>query len=231
MRFFISIVLGVALFACTKGGGNIYVEGRVYNPVTGEGIPNAEIILFKSKVSGAPLQSGSSKEIKRAYTDNDGYYVIKHTGGLNQYSLTYSSMDQNGKVYYAIGFGENNMGVEEGQYGTRMGVEKGKNMYVDYLMVPFGEYKFDIENTNCQGGNDNIKIIYEGAQIDDEPNRVGDIIINLDGCIDIPGDIWIEHPMGNRYYRWEVNKNGITQIYYDTIYIAPGEQRVYEAFY
>jgi hypothetical protein len=34
-----------------------------------------------------------------------------------------------------------------------------------------------------------------------------------------------------RYYRWEVTRSGITETFYDTIYLEAGEQRTYEILY
>jgi len=67
------------LLSCTKGGGNVYVEGRVYNPITGEGIEGAEIILYRDKLGGAvAAQSGGSKIVENVKSDANGNYKIKH---------------------------------------------------------------------------------------------------------------------------------------------------------
>ncbi|OFZ16692.1 MAG: hypothetical protein A3D92_03515 [Bacteroidetes bacterium RIFCSPHIGHO2_02_FULL_44_7] len=44
------LLLGLLLSTCTKDGKNITVQGRVYNPVTGEGISDCEIRLVKESL-------------------------------------------------------------------------------------------------------------------------------------------------------------------------------------
>ena len=41
--FYISILFVFVLFSCTKFGKNVTIDGRVENPITGEGISGAEI--------------------------------------------------------------------------------------------------------------------------------------------------------------------------------------------
>lgn len=46
------------------------MEGRVYNPITGEGIEGANIILFRDKLGGAvAAQSGGYKTVESVVSD------------------------------------------------------------------------------------------------------------------------------------------------------------------
>ena len=54
-------LLASFLVTCTKGKGNIYAEGRVYNPNSGEGIEGVEVILMRTnnptvEYQGTPLK-------------------------------------------------------------------------------------------------------------------------------------------------------------------------------
>jgi len=70
MRFLL-ILPGIFLvfLSCTKFGKNVTVKGRVLNPITGEGIPNAPVVMYRSTLD---YPSGS-KRVKETTSDSDGY--------------------------------------------------------------------------------------------------------------------------------------------------------------
>nr|WP_294862691.1 hypothetical protein [uncultured Fluviicola sp.] len=51
------------------------------------------------------------------------------------------------------------------------------------------------------------------------------------GCNGYTGDHFSNVPMGNYYFEWHVTRNSVTNIYYDTIYLNPGEYKVYDINY
>ncbi len=63
--------------SCTKFAKYVYVDGRVYNPITGEGIPNIPIRLYRNTIdSKDPLGIGS-KTLETTTTDANGYYKVE----------------------------------------------------------------------------------------------------------------------------------------------------------
>src|SRR5690554_4424136 len=58
--------------SCTKFGKNVTVEGRVENPVTGEGISGVEIWLLKTTM-GLP---GANKSVKTVFSDEHGSFKV-----------------------------------------------------------------------------------------------------------------------------------------------------------
>jgi len=75
MKKVIKLILGIAvlslLYTCGKKR-QVKIEGRVENPITGEGISGAEIWLLKTTM-GLP---GADKEIKTAISDANGNFEL-----------------------------------------------------------------------------------------------------------------------------------------------------------
>ena len=228
MRNLIIVFFLCILFSCTKGGGNIYIEGRVFNPVTGDGIKGIEIDLLRNKLDGAVgAQSGGVKLCELVYTDENGNFEIKHTGGLQSY---YVQALPNAEDYYGIGW--TNISTKNKIYSTNITsftVKKGKNMHADFQMVPFKNLITHTKNINCQGNTDTLKPYYDGSQWGFNLYSIGQLAIHS-GCYETE-TLPYKVPMGKYYYHWEVVRNGITNIYYDTVIVGSQESTIFEMFY
>jgi 5-hydroxyisourate hydrolase-like protein (transthyretin family) len=94
-RVLIAILYLLVLSTCTKFGKNITVQGRVLNPITGEGIAGVEVWLQKTTM-GLP---GGKKTIKSVTTDADGNFELdKLTVIFPQASGEYLIVDMNGRI-------------------------------------------------------------------------------------------------------------------------------------
>lgn len=69
MRYLFFLIVLIISLSCTKFGKNITVKGRALNPITGEGIPNARVIITKSTLE---YPSGV-KVVKETTTDSEGF--------------------------------------------------------------------------------------------------------------------------------------------------------------
>ena len=106
------------------------------------------------------------------------------------------------------------------------------NLKFDFLFAPCAYLKLKIENVNCEGPDDNFKLFYEGRQVGGQGSGiVGAQMRDEDGCYFHEASSFSDVPMGERYYRWEVTRNGVTEEFHDTIYLEEGEQKVYEILY
>ena len=208
------------LFSCVKDGKNIYVEGRVVNPVTGEGIPNITLDLRKQVPD--PGGSGSdSKTVKTVLSDQNGYFTIAHNGSLfNSYIIHMSN--SNGIGYHVAGW-KDASGTSIGGYNLE--VDKGQYMNVRYELVPYAEFKVDAYNVNCFDQTDTM-LLYKQNQIGSL--QEGPWI--YPGCNSFLGG-YNKVPMGKIYFSWHVIRNGITNIYSDTIYLDEGEQETFTINY
>jgi hypothetical protein len=194
------------------------VDGRVYNPITGEGIPNIPIRLYRNTIdSKDPLGTGS-KTLQTTTTDANGYYKVEHLSTpFNQVWIRLNSLDN-----YPIGwvdFGNTN----------EAGVKKGKRNHFDYQMVPYGNIIIYIKNTSCFDSNDNVKLYFQGDQYDSYTFNPG-LLTELTGCVDII-DNPVKSSMGYKFFKWEATKNGITTLYYDTIFVDENQISTLNVFY
>ena len=208
------------LFSCVKDGKNIYVEGRVVNPVTGEGIPNITLDLRK-KVPDPGGSGSDSKTVKTVLSDQNGYFTIAHNGSLfNSYIIHMSN--SNGIGYHVAGW-KDASGTSIGGYNLE--VDKGQYMNVRYELVPYAEFKVDAYNVNCFDQTDTM-LLYKQNQIASlqEGPRI------YPGCNSFLGG-YNKVPMGKIYFSWHVIRNGITNIYSDTIYLDEGEQETFTINY
>jgi hypothetical protein len=203
----IIIFLMGAMNSCTKFGKNITIEGRVENPITGEGISGAEIWLLKTTM-GLP---GADKEIKTAISDANGNFE------LNKFSFRADKIrmgDAHGD-YYTIGW------HKDGEYvstNSTLEIKKGKKLYVDFHMVPYGEYRIRINNINCQGINDTI-IINQTNQFN---NFLG-LDWTLKGCSGYT-TAWDKVPMGTIHTKYTVIRGGISNTYEEDFVVEPNQQ-------
>jgi hypothetical protein len=85
---------------------------------------------------------------------------------------------------------------------------------------------------NCQGATDYFKLYYMGRQVGGQGSGiVGALSKEGGGCYSFLASSFSSVPMGEIYWKWEVTRNSITNIYYDTIYLSPGEYKVYDINY
>lgn len=147
MRIIGFFLLLLFFTSCKK---QITVSGRVYNPNSGEGIPNIKMYIWKTG-GGIP---GGEKTLFRTYTDENGYYSFSE----KKMGATYLSVVL-GDDYKHLTWVVN--GEEKG--GTFQQIVKGKNMVIDVKAAGMGKVVFDYQAINCEGETDMIsrRVKYE----------------------------------------------------------------------
>jgi len=184
--------IALLLFSCTKFGKNIFVSGRVINPVTNKGIPDIEVDLLKTSETFS-LSSGF-KSVKSVYTDENGRFEINHLGGTKSYTVA---------VRTPASFQQLGWATESGYNLQNLGVKIGKRINVDYHALPYGKLKTNIYNITCEGGSDSITIDFE-YRIDKNAISFGTTIKT--GCFNMEGTPTSEVPMGYYDIIWTVTK-------------------------
>jgi len=211
--YIVSILLSLS---CTKLGKNIYVSGRVVNPVTNKGIPNIEVELLKPSKTLA-LSSGFTG-VKSVYTDSDGRFEISRLGGVKSYTIAVRlPVDM-----YSIGW------LTDLGYNLQdLGVKKGKKMNVDYHAVPYGELNSHVENINCAGVTDSMQLRkkYQFSDWDSywSPYKIG--------CYNNTSITPTIFPMGYYYSETKVTRAGITTYIYDTVFVSENGISFLEVLY
>ncbi len=213
----LTILIIIGLFSCSKPGKNVGVKGRVLNPITNEGIPNLEVILLTTESFSLP---GGYKKIKSTTTDENGNFEIYALRITKPVWIQAQNLND-----YEVGW------YSDGTYisnGARANVNKGKTMHADFHAVPYGNLRFHLHNQNCQGPNDILELYFDGSQIPFGSQE--GLLVTQTGFINILGNP-IQYPMSYRYYHWVVNRNGVIQTFYDTIFLNANEPQIIEVFY
>ncbi len=203
---FASVLLIPLLSTCTKFGKNVSVEGRVYNPITGEGIPNMPLKMYRIRtdvnIGGPPPDP---KILKQTTTDETGFYKMEDLA--NAFKKVYVQLNE--EDYYLIG-------------PNTYPVKKGKKNRVDFEIVPAGHYKLVVNNVNCQGPGDTI-IISQTDQFEVLP-KIDRIITGCDSDGYYP--YLFKMPMGTISTHYTVKRNGIVNSYSVTFEVLPGQDNV-----
>src|SRR5690554_1261737 len=214
----IFLLLGT-MNSCTKFGKNVTIEGRVINPVTGEGISGVKIVLEKETLE----IPGGIKSIKEVYTDANGSFE------LNKFSFRASQITANTGTagdYYKIGW------HKDGEYvsiNSTLEIKKGKKLNVDFHMVPYGELQIRIKNTACFDAFDKVKIYFDGESDESRTFNPG-LLYEKVGCMDVL-DSKVKTTMGYKYFHWISIKNNITTTYYDTVFVGENTVSTISVFY
>jgi hypothetical protein len=212
----IIIFLMGAMNSCTKFGKNITIEGRVENPITGEGISGAEIWLLKTTM-GLP---GANKEIKTVFSDENGNFE------LNKFSFRADKirMGNTHGDYYTIGW------YKDGEYvstNSTLEIKKGKKLHVDFHAVPYGEIKTSLHNINCGGSGDTL--IFKRMYLESPTDKVF-IPLTLTGCIDNEG-AFAKVPSGNYKLEWTLIRSGNNNTYSHILFVPGNGQASYNIDY
>ncbi len=190
-------VLAFLLIACKK---EYHVSGRVYNPITGDGISGVKI-RFSASELGLP---GGFKEVASTFTDANGYYNLKYDGGA---SLVKAQGNEN---LYMMG------NFYEGSYTPTLPLNEVKNKTVDWHAVPYGELNTHVKNINCQGVLDSMQV---RMKTNFKPfTSFGDIWFT--GCYEYTSTTPSKVPMGFRYYETKVILSGVTSYVQDTVFVT-----------
>jgi hypothetical protein len=217
MKLFVPLFTLLLLVSCTKFGKNMTVKGRVFNPITGEGIPDIRVFMYKAKLTSLPADY---KTVKEDHTDSEGSFELNKLG-LSKY---YVKCDVPGE-YYIVGW-EQKEGVSLFDKFT-LSVKKGKTMRADYYALPYGQLKISLHNVNCQGPNDTL--IYKRSYVSLDGISVFQPF-TLTGCYDNDG-AFAKVPSGNYLVEWTVIRNGISNDYSHVVTVPPNGQAYYNIDY
>ncbi len=132
------------LTSCSNESKQIYITGRVLNPVTGQGI-NCGIKLYQEK-------SGKKYSIESVRTDSDGYFFIaKNTLRKRNLVLTY----EDAGVLYPVGWTTNDGATYSDKTNFKDININGKTS-VNLHMIDKRTFYYKFVNVNCGGPTDSL---------------------------------------------------------------------------
>jgi hypothetical protein len=215
-KIFLIFLLALPLFTCTKFGKNVTIKGRVMNPITGAGIPDAEVKLLKSTI-GLP---GGDKKIKSVFSDSNGDFELN--------KLTFSGYKATCSIngLYDLGWTKDNGATFTGNFTLE--VKKGKVMHADYYAVPYGSIQFHIQNVNCEGSLDSMRF---RSRSQFESNFPESWSSYRTGCYNyVSSGASLVH-CGTWYYETRVKHPSGTISVYDTVFVSESGVAQLELFY
>ncbi len=216
LNIFFGLSLLFALSTCTKFGKNVTVKGRVLNPITGEGIPDVDVVLIRNTFGQLP---GGIKIIKSVTTDANGNFE------LSKFTLSQPviRVDTRG-LYYNIGWWNGD------SYSTfqKYPVKIGKTMKMEYHAVPYGQLHWHYKNVNCEGSTDTM---WYQIRSQFEKNFIDIWSIPIVGCADIEYSGSDKEIMGNHIVFLKIKRASGTIYKYDTVFVKKEGITNFDLFY
>src|SRR5690554_3303100 len=210
MKKLVKLLMGIAVlslfYTCGKKR-QVKIEGKVYNPITQEGISGAELWLLKS--GSITEYYGGYERVTTVYTAADGSFKVD----LKSAKAEILRLGDMHGEYYKIGWYENGALLP-----SDLTVKKGKTMHADFYAVPYGEYRIKTNNINCQGATDTI-IINQTNQV----NSFLGIDWVLEGCSGYT-TAWDKVPMGTIHTKYTVVRSGVSNTYEVDFEVQPNQQ-------
>lgn len=206
-------VLLIALFLLSNCGKKTTINGRVYNPVTNEGIAGIEVYVTRPK-GGLGYDGNGTKTVYTTITDASGNFVIDERFRKSKsYTISYGYDQKKYKLF--------------DKQNSPAGAEYDGSL-IEFPLIPLGKLTENINNISCFNSSDIISLEYFHRSI---PNHYeGFNPVEYTGCFSHYGD---ENnvPMGWYVCIGTVTKNGITTPFADSIYVTEGGDHIWDIEY
>jgi hypothetical protein len=202
MKKLLILIVLIGVLSCKK---KVTISGRVYNPITDQGIAGVKIDLRRDKY-GLPgsVDGSGSKFIASTTTDEDGNYFFEERLSKNRPNRMSFNYDVD--LFYNIETSQKILNTDE------------INQVIDFKLINTGKLAEDITNINCYDANDLLSIKYTQLNIQ---NYYENKYLNYKGCFFHDGN-FNSVPMGWYKYEGTVTKNGLTTPIKDSIYVTAG---------
>ena len=216
IKIIVSLSIIFLLLSCNKRR-QVDIEGRVYNPVTQEGIAGAELWLLKS----GPITEfyGGYERVETVYSDANGNFKVNVKSAKAEILRL---GDMHGE-YYNIGWYKNGSKLP-----SDLPVEQGKNMKADFYAVPYGSSKANIVNINCQGVTDTA---YFKLKYILSPSLYDYWSLPKTGCYSHSDATSSKRPIGEYIWITKVIRSGNTSYQYDTVSISESGVSIFNINY
>ena len=188
MKFILLIFCTLIFISSCGKKRTAIVKGRVINPITGEGISNAKLTIYHSKLWS---YNNDIKVDAQTFSANDGSFELS-SKGFKAYELA-CILDGD---YYLLNW------FVDGEYKSSFQPVEGKESNIEYHALPYGNYQLSINNISCNGTSDTIII----NQTNYAKSFLGNDWI-LTGCVNQTTSV-SKVPIGNIHTVYTVKKWG-----------------------
>jgi len=207
VRILLFVLLGALIFSSCGKKRSIHITAK--NAATGERYAGLQYFIVSSTTSG----------------DGEKYKTEK-SGFLNENGEASEIIREKQYRTYAVRVVEPESSCYNKVITMYFGSPNDEDGHFNFEFAECAYLKQNITNVNCQGSGDYM-ILYTKNQA----NSLGLTGWEFFGCNGYIGDHFSNVPMGKYYFEWHVTRNSITNIYYDTIYLSPGEYKTYDINY
>lgn len=211
----IFFALGILFFLTASCNKKRTLHIKAINAVTGE--PYAGLAYG---ISATTTGIGGEKK------------VYDHNGTLDANGEAFVTLRVRGNRTYNVGCTKppNTCYVKDINFSFGK-EDKTKNDF-QFEYAECANMKLKINNVNCQGPNDHFKLYYLGRQVGGQGAIFnGGLTVDEMGCYSFEWPEFSQVPIGERYYKWEVTKNSVTNVFYDTINLVENQYFVYQINY
>ncbi|MCT4562599.1 MAG: hypothetical protein N4A41_14620 [Crocinitomicaceae bacterium] len=211
MKYLSILIVLTLLFSCGKKKERV-LHLKAINPATGQVYPGLPWRVTATTTAG----SGEKK-------------VFDKEGNLDANGEATLTVKLKNSWTYNIRVVEPENTCYNKQITMHITEPEKKEQNFLFEFAPCAKFKLKVKNTSCTGPNDHFKLIFLGKEVD--PSYLyGATVKEEYGCYEWESN-FSDVPMGEIYYKWEVTKNGITNIFYDTVDLSEGETRIFEINY
>jgi len=202
MRIIFVIALSLLFYSCKKER-TIHVTAT--NVATGQRIPGLHYYLVE-------LNSGTFGEKSKTIHEGD--------------------LDENGEAFITIKLKNTTHVIrvvepDNNCYRENISLTFGpENFNADFKFAPCANLQRTITNLNCESENDKIEVFL--SQFVNNSYGSGWVLM---GCSGFIPSHYSSVPMGNYYFKWIVTRNGLSNTFYDTIYLEENSYTNYEINY
>ena len=204
----------------------VFIVLMFFLVITSCGKKRTIVITAKNGATGQPY-AGLEYYIVSSTTAGDGEkYKTEKSGVLNEQGEAIETIREKQSRTYSVRVVEPENSCYNKQITMYFGSPFDEDGHFNFVFAECAYLMQNVNNINCQGGGDYM-ILYTKNQV----NSLGVTGWEFFGCNGYVGNHYSNVPIGKYYFQWEVTRNNITNTYYDTIYLSPGEYRTYDINY
>ena len=214
MRKLSNIILVSLLFVACKKPHTLEVS--VNNSVTGEAMDSVNIYIIE-ETNKVDAIGTITHDFYNGYTNNEGLLNITDKFDKRYtYKVAMQTTDKTGSGLYSA---------------VEMHPDKNDTYWkngVHFKIAPFAFLKLSIHNINCQGASDTMVLYETNLNVPDFYLQKG---WPFAGCTNFEQSDFAKVPMGSIELKQVVTRAGVTNTYYDTVYLAEGQYKTYTINY